>query len=65
MNLLRDLFINLCVLGMVFFTFHVLTGRTKGFISPAATTKRKLGFALNMGLIGVLLMYLFDGHRWC
>ncbi|MBP1154511.1 MULTISPECIES: diguanylate cyclase [unclassified Paenibacillus] len=56
MKLLSDLFINLCVLGMLLFTFNLLTRNRKGFMSPAANRNRKLQFGVCMGIIGLVLM---------
>jgi signal transduction histidine kinase len=56
MQLLNDLFVNLCILGIVFITFNVSTKKRKGFISATSNIYRRIHFGVNMGGIGVVLM---------
>jgi diguanylate cyclase len=64
MKLLSDLFINLCILVMLLSAFNLLSRKKKGFISPTINTYRRVHFGINMGLMGIVLMYYtihFDG----
>jgi diguanylate cyclase len=57
MSLLNDLFINLCILGMLLFTLNGLGMKRKGFISPSAKLYRKIQYGIGIGLVGVIVMH--------
>lgn len=57
MKLVSALFVNLSILGMLLFTFTLLSRNRKGFISPAQHRYRRVQFGVSMGFLGIILMY--------
>jgi diguanylate cyclase len=55
--MLNDLFVNLCILGMLFCIFNLVTTNSKGFISPDSGLRSRIQFGLCMGCLGIILMY--------